>query len=392
MSRPASSPPYVVPPPSKRPKLGHTTSATEIPSSSSSATTPMATPPQQSSPPLPPYSADELSSRDGNLTDLLDREATRMQAANHLVRARNELLEHMRASGVKKSVLTDGAGNVVGGDSVSGAGGSGEQPRPTWPRMGIETMQGEDRRLQAQAQAIGFFTERYAQHDKAEKEKEKGAAAPVPGGEDEVVVMSDSMSTEGSVDSDEEYDLFGEELLEGMEVPDAAGGDGGSAEKDGRGQLQAEAEGRAQEEGTSQEKTGETAVRQESSNEDAEVQQEYEQAEEIETAAQGDEEAQKLKKKKDKGKGKEKARDELPKWGKQDWELATSNFSGGRLGSMGGIEDFKEGMSGIVNSKKKECEDGEDEESVGGSYRASGEQRDEGKGKEKEIEEGNGSE
>ncbi|KAL9595772.1 MAG: hypothetical protein Q9179_004861, partial [Wetmoreana sp. 5 TL-2023] len=42
------------------------------------------------------------------LLSALDREAARMHAANHLVRARNELLENMRVQGVQKRVLLEG--------------------------------------------------------------------------------------------------------------------------------------------------------------------------------------------------------------------------------------------------------------------------------------------
>lgn len=103
------------------PRSGRSESTTSIPSASASATASAdpvkeytkATPP---APPVQPVSdsfssscsdSDGEASRgndDGGLVEALDREAARMAAANHLARARDELVKHMQATGMLKAV------------------------------------------------------------------------------------------------------------------------------------------------------------------------------------------------------------------------------------------------------------------------------------------------
>ncbi|KAI4258772.1 MAG: hypothetical protein LQ352_001081 [Teloschistes flavicans] len=372
MSRPSSSPPKAVPP-SKRPKLGHTTSTMDVPSpSASSSTTAVGPPPppQQSlSPPYSPSESPPNQTSNLNITDLIAREATRLQAANHLVRARNELLETMRANGVQKAVLVDGAGNI---DDHGNASGTNELPPQ--PYVGVEALQGEASRWQFRKPPLVYSTER------SERESEQGrGSAETPDDQQ----MLDNMSTEGLAGSNEELDLP-EEPLEGTAVPCDEGTLREEGEAGGHMQVEKQKEQDWRREQAGQDKVAEPTI-QDFTNEEAELG-------EVQKQVKGSRTPHESEKVQAKAKGSEISKVKMPSGEKQNWEFATSEGSGRSLGSIKTIGPFQKRMSGTNNNKETESanqESGEYQDVSIGEVISKG-RKDKGKGKEKEQEQGIG--
>ncbi|KAI4091287.1 MAG: hypothetical protein L6R37_007756 [Teloschistes peruensis] len=355
MSRPPTSPPKPTPP-SKRPKLGHTTSITDMPSMSTSlSATAMGPPPRPQQGPSPPCSrspSPRSITTNQDITDLITREATRLQAANHLVRARNELLARMRTEGLmmEKSELADRAGKI--GDAVEK--GLGDRARVTdgparWSDMGGRTLQGEGTPgLQGHGHRLNFFMGHFG------RESEQGLATDETPDEEQIL---DNLSTEGSIDSNEERDLF-EDLPEGAVLP----ADEMTLREEGNkdGHMRAE-KGKKEEERRGeqavQDKVAESKIR-DFAKEAADLQ-------EVQKLAKGSEAVKESKRVQVKAKvevGTEKSKGNVPSLGKQDGEPPGAKGSSGSSGSTGSVGPSQRGVS-VTTTGGKETETTVEEES-----------------------------
>lgn len=288
-----------------------------------------------------------------DITNLITREATRLQAANHLVRARNELLSRMRIEGMvmEKAELVDRAGKI--GDAFE----KGRAARVTdglAPGSGMsgKTLHGEGPPgLQGRGHSLSFFMGHFG------KESELGPDEDETPDDEQ---MLDNLSTEGSIDSNEDRDLF-EDLPEGVKLPAVEATLSEKGEKDGHKQAEKPKEEKHQGEQAVQDKVAEPKIR-DFAKEAAYLQ-------EVQKPAKGPETEKESEKVQFKAKGEEevteKSKGDVPSLGKQDGELPGSESSSGSSVSPGAIAPFQfKGVSGITTDNVKETEAAVQEEST----------------------------
>ncbi|KAL8730400.1 MAG: hypothetical protein Q9181_004662, partial [Wetmoreana brouardii] len=296
-------------------------------------------------------SRDDKNGDESALLKALDREATRMHAANHLVRARNELLESMRDQGVEKQVLLEG-------QWLTGPPGSGTGMLMEGTRKGRVTVAVIDRGPEGP-----WAKEGKGQEEGLEQGWGSFAGEEMQGGRLGIPTQQEQER--------------GERMKLGTEGAEQAAGLGISIEQ----QQQQERD---------EVETGSASNDQGAEKEQAQLQDKGK-AKEPRQILRGNEngivrelvQAQR-EKEIENAKGKGKASEGF---GKQDWEFPNSPWSGDSLGSMGGIGAFKIGTSGIVGAKGDERQGGgdggADMEEVRTGDVIFGGRGDKGKGKEK---------
>ncbi|KAL9586868.1 MAG: hypothetical protein Q9212_000612 [Teloschistes hypoglaucus] len=315
----------------------------------SSSATAMGPPPRPQKSPSPAYSPSSSPpsfTPNQDTTDLVTREAIRLQAANHLVRARNELLARMRVEGMvmEKAELVDRAGKIH--DAIEkGRGGRARVTDGLAPGsgMGGKTLHGEGPPgLQGRGHGLSFFLGHFG------KESEQG---PDKDETSDDVQMLDNLSTEGSIDSTEDRDDLFEDLPEGAMLPADEATPRKEGEKDSHIQAEKPNEEKRQGEQAVQDQVAEPKIR-DFAKEAADLQ-------EVQKPAKGPETVKESENVQPTAKGEEgteNSKGDVPGLGKQDWELPGSNGSSGNSGSMGSIGPFQKGTSRTTAAGNKETE------------------------------------
>lgn len=251
---------------------------------------------------------------------------------------------------MEKSELADRAGKI--GDAVEK--GLGDRARVTdgparWSDMGGRTLQGEGTPgLQGHGHRLNFFMGHFG------RESEQGLATDETPDEEQIL---DNLSTEGSIDSNEERDLF-EDLPEGAVLP----ADEMTLREEGNkdGHMRAE-KGKKEEERRGeqavQDKVAESKIR-DFAKEAADLQ-------EVQKLAKGSEAVKESKRVQVKAKvevGTEKSKGNVPSLGKQDGEPPGAKGSSGSSGSTGSVGPSQRGVS-VTTTGGKETETTVEEES-----------------------------